>query len=164
MVITTSDISTYKPISTHANNDEVLNYEKEALEFDVRPLLGDKFYTFLISSINDPNIQTLLNGTTQDGVKYEGLKAVVVYYTWARYIQYSSEKDTPFGMVNKNSDFSNLFSGERRAAMVTQARSGAYSYWKQMEDFLNNNKTTYPLFESNCKTNVNAKIRFRTID
>lgn len=163
MVITANDISQYKPISTHADNAEVLNYEKEALEFDVRPLLGDKFYTFMLDSLLDPNILTLLNGTVQGGIKYEGLKAVIVYFTWARYIQYSSEKDTPFGMVNKNSDFSNLFSGERRAAMVTQARSGAFAYWKQVESYLNNNQSTYPLFKADCKTSVSGKTRFRTI-
>ncbi len=133
--------------------DTVLNQHIADAQFvDVQKLLGVELYNAILR--DSSSYTDLLDGSTYEyqGTTYTnvGLKAVIVFYSYARYLMYGSVKDTPFGFVEKQN------SGQSAAADINLKRSLrknneeiAFNYWENVQDFLNRNYTDYPLWSQN---------------
>lgn len=155
-LITLSDIQTLKPISANVNETKALKpFILEAQEFDLRPFLGDAFYLALIDDFNaSPSLSTysdLFNGVTytygSDTYQHDGLKAMLIYYAYARYLNNSQSTVTPNGVVSKLNDNSEKISDRALSRLVNQATSGAKVYENRVYDYLTRKSSTYPLWE-----------------
>ena len=96
----------------------------------------------------------MLNGGTYtyQSVTYTnvGLKAVIVHYTYGRYVLQGSETDTPFGRVQKLTNDSQEVSLAAKKTMSKMNQQMAFTYWENVKDFLDRNTNDYPLWENNC--------------
>ena len=171
-LITLSDIQALKPISSNVNEIKALKpFILEAQEFDLRPFLGDAFYLALIDDFNaSPSLSTysdLFNGVTyvynSDTYQHDGLKAMLVYYTYARYLNNSQSIVTPNGVVSKLNNNSERISEKELARLVNQATSGAKVYENRVYDYLLRNNTTYTLWECYTKTKRTGGLRLTSI-
>lgn len=148
-MITIADIQAYKPISTYATN--IMNYEREAIEFDLKPLVGASFWHDIDTNPSTVPNALLLNGGTyivdNKTIPFAGLKAVLVYYSYARYVAQNIIQDTPSGQHRLQADWSVPPSVKEMQLKIDQIKSGAVAYWKQCEDFLNENEANYPLWK-----------------
>jgi len=161
-LITYSDFSNYRDISSNISAAKRIDpYILEAQEIDIRSLLGDIFYNEVVS--NPSNYSTLLNGGTYDydGYTYsfKGLKAVHVYFAYARFVMNDDVKSTPSGMVNKLNQNSERVTEATINRISRNARDIASAYWQQCYDFLClQTDSIYNNWEGKRKTNGQIEI------
>lgn len=165
-LIDITDIQAFKPIS--ANIDvakKVVPYIIEAQEFDLRPILGEELYVDVITNpddytdLLDPKTYTYQGKTYQ----HNGLKAVLVYYAYARYKSNSNANDTAFGTVVKTTQHSTPVDYKVIKNQVEQAKAGAVAYQNRIIDFLNRNHEEYPLWNYAYTNKANTGFRIRAI-
>jgi len=163
-LITITDIQAFKPMSVNIDvSKKLTTFIREAQEFDLRPLLGDEFYLAIVSDFEaSPSLQVygdLFNGVTYiyggHTYQHDGLKSVLVYYAYSRYLNNAQTNQTAFGVVEKVNEHSNPISEKTLSRQVGQAISGAKAYEQRVIDYLVRNESTYPLwkcFKTNKKT------------
>lgn len=151
-LITKTDIAQYREISRSVKDDKINPFIDDAEFQDLRPLLGDKFYSDLVANSEDENYANLLDEFeyTYDGVTYKnpGLKKVLSFYAYSRYILFGSFTDTAFGFVQKSNQDSTPVGDAQKRNIYTQERNTAFNYWLEVVKFLNRNKDDYPLWNS----------------
>ncbi|CAB4152549.1 hypothetical protein UFOVP606_15 [uncultured Caudovirales phage] len=172
-LITIEDIIAYKPMSINTDVTKKLNtFIQEAQEFDVASFLGDAFYMALENDfIAQPSLtiySDLFNGCSYvyDGITYRhrGVKAMLVYYTYSRYIANSQSNQTAFGVVAKNNTDSTPVTDKTIARLADQAQAGAEKYKRDLEQFLNLNYTNYPLWYNRIANRTkSASIRVSSV-
>jgi hypothetical protein len=167
-IITILNIQEYKPLSKNTNTEKKVNpYIQEAQEFDLRPFMGDEFYLKLIDEYNatptqfpTPGYKDLYQGSTwtKDGKTYEnpGIKAFLVYCSYARYINTANTNSTAFGMVGKNNPDSTPITDRTIDRLVSQTNNGAKAYLRRVEFFIECNPSIFPLFRENCNAENKA--------
>lgn len=153
LLISLEDFKPYKfltkNLSTVKNLDPFIN---EAQEFDLKQLLGRELFIDILEDYPDLNTYAdLYNGKsyTYSGKKYRhyGLKPLLVYFTYARYLPGSNAHSTEYGMMKKKSEDSEPISDAEIARQISQAREGALSYWQDVKFFLNHYASTYTLWK-----------------
>lgn len=173
-LITIADVREFKGISSNINVDkDFFPHVLEAQEFDLRAFLGESFYIDLVEDFEgSPSLDLysdLFNGVkyTYSGQTYEhsGLKAVLVYHSYARYLSYSGVQSTPTGMMQKLNQYSEKVDDKTLARLIQQARSGATAHEVRVTDFLNRNASSYPLWKSGCtlKNDYKTGLKIRKI-
>jgi len=172
LLIGLTDFQDFKGISSNVNTFKELEpHILEAQEFDLRPLMGESFYLSLLDDFEaSPSLddyEALFNGGhyTHNGNQYEhgGIKAVLVYHAYARYIGGSPVQSTATGFVRKTNQYSEPASEKTISRMSAQARSGAQSYWDKVKCFIERNSNDYPLFKCGKKTRYKGGIKIKRI-
>ena len=122
--------------------DEVENSE-------LRKLLGDAFLYDI--QINSSNYTDLLNGVEfyycGSKLKHRGLKFVLAYLVYAKYIGESFVQDTFSGFVQKNRQESETISDGTTKRLMQENRDIALSEFKLIEKYLNENSDIYTFWE-----------------
>lgn len=144
-LITLQDIADLKPMSMNIDVVKQLDpYILEAQEFDIREVLGDPLYFEILAdapTFLTPKIGKLFNGCNYvyngQNYKHEGVKASLIYFTYARYLQNSNAHATPFGLRTKTHNYSDPIDEKTVSRMVKQAQSGAISYQNRYLEFMN---------------------------
>lgn len=156
LLINRTDFATNNRQITESNfNTGTLNQHISDAQFiDVQKLLGLDFYNDMVRNYTNAAYQTLLNGgdyvynsTTYTNV---GLKSVIVFYAYSRYVLMGSQTDTPFGYVTKDSANSTEVNYAQKKTMQKMNQQTAFNYWENVRKFLERNITTYPLYENGC--------------
>lgn len=151
-LVTRTDVAQFKQISVTVHNDVFDSIVIDTQIQDVAPLLGEKLFNDILQ--NPTNYATLLNGGayTYNNESYfnYGLKAVISYYFYARYIMFGQVTDTPFSLVEKldKDGRSNQVPQRTKDALYTSNRDSAYTVWKSVENYLI--RTENPLYNNNC--------------
>lgn len=160
-----SEISDRLNVSIFRKDFDMEKYIREAQLFDLKPLVCDDFFQDLTSGNPMRDYDLLLYGgnyTFQERNYYfEGLKAVIAYFAYARYVFTSHQTDTPFGIKEKNyHDGTPLTQAERRD-MRTIYLQNADILWKDCVKYIERNIKNFPEWENcseNCeKTPKNSK-------
>lgn len=167
-LISASDFNPYKTLSINVNAVKKVDpFILEAQEFDLKNLMGDSFYYDLIKDFNNsPSLSKyydLFNGSTYicDGneIYQSGIKAVLIYLSYSRYVAVSNIEATAFGTVHKKEEFSEPVSESTIKRLKDQAYSGALEYWQGVEKFIKSNFNDYPLFKGcHLKNKTSIKI------
>lgn len=156
LLISLSDIQQYRSITANLDATKSLEpYILDAQEFDLRVFLGEQLWIdFLEDFEASPSLTKyadLFNGTTYTYSgrkwKHEGLKAVLVHYTYYRYVLNSQIQSTKFGLVVKKNEFSDPAPENKIARIANQAKSAAITYQERVKLFLDFNYATYPLWK-----------------
>jgi hypothetical protein len=148
-IITIQDIKEVRPLA-QLDPQRVDPYITEAQENDLRPILGDALFYDLITNIETTKYRELLNGKnyTKDGytIFFPGLKPMLCYFALARIVQNNAVNITSFGITQKNIEGSQPVDQRLIGALVTELKDVANSYQTRLIDFVQENTTTYPLF------------------
>ena len=143
-------------------------YISDAQFGDVQNLLGTELYNDLIRNSTSTAYKSLLNGGnyTYNNKTYTnvGLKAVIVFYAYSRYVLFGSNVDTPFGHVVKTNPNSQPSDYMQKKAIAKSNEQMAFKYWESVRDFIERNKTDYPLWESDCLENRVTSVRISKIE
>lgn len=157
LLIGRSDITPYAQIAIQVREENMLfPHILAAQNVDVMPALGSPLYTELLNNRTDEKYRELLDGGTyvdENGysIKYQGLKSAIACFTYARYLLWKNAMDTPFGVVSKKAEWSELADMKLITAIASEKRSEGSHYLNECIKFLNANLTTYPLFDSGIK-------------
>jgi len=124
-LISLTDIQELKGISSNVNIVKQLNpFIIEAQEMELRPFLGDEFYLALLADAPTfANYGDLFNGVdyTYNGHQYrnDGIKPMLIYYAYARYLNNAQSIITPNGIVSKENNNSTPVSEKTTARLVS---------------------------------------------
>lgn len=160
-LVVLNDLLNYKYISDSVRNSDIWgDFVSEAQLLDVKPWLSDALLNELATQkATDPETLTAANLTLLNGGSYTyltktylfaGLKAVIIYYAFARFTNRMPFNYTAAGIVKKDSDFSTPATDKDIQRLETESRLTADALKDEVILFLNRNKTTYPLWVSNC--------------
>lgn len=151
-LLTFSQQQAIKAIS--ANNEvKYAQLEKEVEDSDLRDLLGVALLQDLQDNPTDENNVKLLdeysfedcNGNT---VKHKGLRYVLAYLIYARYIGSSFVNDTFTGFMVKTRTDSELINEGTIKRLQNENRKLALTEWDLIKEYLNLNCDTYTLWIS----------------
>ena len=168
-LISLTDIQELKGISSNVNIVKQLNpFIIEAQEMELRPFLGDEFYLALLADAPTfANYGDLFNGVdyTYNGHQYrnDGIKPMLIYYAYARYLNNAQAIITPNGVVSKNFNDSTPTSDKNVAKLVNQAFSGGKIYENRVLDYLVRNSEDYPLYKCINSTKRTGGLRISSI-
>ena len=170
----------YEDLSVNIKSDRIKFFVKKAQELDLKPFLGHSLYYDFIQyfntdgSLKDETPQPykdLLNGTEYldrygHVVLYEGLLPMLVYFTFARFIESDSVHYTATGPVIKHHDNADPLSPQEVAKLVHQHRSVANAHANEVEKFLRDHKADFPLWNYNPKNKSSRQAgpRIRSVD
>ena len=161
-LVTLSDLSAYKyiqdSVKTSANWPLSVS---EAQQLDVKIWLGDSLLNELVTqfttspeSLSDLN-KTLLNGGTytyQDRTYlFQGLRAVIIYYAWSRFISRAPFNFTQVGITIKDSDLSTPATTKDIQRLSTEAMLTASALRDEVVLYLRRNSSSYPLYNCSSK-------------
>jgi len=162
-LLTVAQQQAIKPISPNwaiaikmtggVNNFTQLQAEVE--EKELKQLLSPAFLYDIQQNLTEEKYITLLDGsefTTESGNKlyFSGLRYILAYFNWSKYVAESHFADTFGGMVQKNRAESTALSSGDIKRTQTDAREIALQDFEIMKIYLDENTDIYPLWES-CK-------------
>jgi hypothetical protein len=173
LLITFNDFSAYKDISRNIDKNKDLEpYILQAQRMDLEPLLGNAFYldvfTKTLYPVGSPatnEYDDLVNGVTySDGtntIQYYGLKPIIIYYSYARFIDNNDFRVTKYGNRIKENEFSSN-AGSQTQRHVNNARSSAKYYVDNLINYLCKNSTSYPLWKGINNASKKGSVSIRS--
>lgn len=143
--------NSFKPISekTELKYNQLVS---ETINSDLVTMLGASFVTALKKEPTAERFVKILDPLTykncnDNDVSHEGLRYVMAYLVYARYIGGNTVKDTFSGMVRPNRSESENVSYGHIKAMQLEAGNIATAQFKLIENFLQENSSDYPEWE-----------------
>ena len=170
-----TDLQTYKLVCDSVKNHTSWPFFVwEAQMLDVKHWLGDGLLNELLTEETvSPPTHSAANTLLLDGGTYtyndrtymfQGLKACIIYYAFARFTNRTAYNYTAAGIVVKESDFSTPVSDKVTQRLETEARLTAEALKCEVVTFLNRNSEDYPLWADFCKCSTRCNdIRFKVI-
>jgi hypothetical protein len=157
-LVSKADVDEYKYIADSIRNSTIWpQFVSEAQLLDVKAWLGDALLLELVAeceacSYSTENEKLLAGGSYtygSDTYYFQGLRACIIYYAFARFVNRSSVNFTAAGVVIKDSDFSTPATSKDIQRIETEARLTADAIKCEIITFLNRNSDDYPLW-SGC--------------
>jgi len=151
LLITSEDMREFVRLPESLEPEQIDLHIKEAQEIEIAELLGDELYYEMISNLTQQRFIDLLKGkvyTDSSGhnIKFPGLRVVLIYYAYARYIGERNIEDTETGMVVKKNDWSDPVDPKEIARKINNARSSGESYQRRVTRFIIDNSSDYILW------------------
>ncbi|MES2397895.1 MAG: hypothetical protein V4549_17920 [Bacteroidota bacterium] len=154
-LIDINDIIELKPMSLNTDVTKKLNFcIEEAQKYDVMPFLGDTLYILLETDFsNSPSLGEDIYADLFNGCDYVhgtrtfrhgGIKALLTYYAYSRYVQNSTVNASAFGLVEKINDHSNGVSKETLSRQIANATALAEAEKTKVDQFIRYNISDYP--------------------
>ncbi len=154
-LVTLADLQSLKYICDSVKNSTSWpQFVSEAQMLDIKIWLGDGLLNELItqSPAFSPDNLVLLNGGSyvyQTKIYlFQGLKAAIIYYSFARFTNRTAFNYTATGIVIKDSDLSTPISDKIMQRLETEARLTAEAIKCEIILFLNRNHLNYPLWQN----------------
>ena len=158
-LITRNDIARYRQLSKTPHNEKLNEMILDAQLLDLQPLLGESLFNKIIAA--PAEYEELMTGGIyeHDGISYTnyGLKMVLSYFTYARYMMFSSVTDTPFSVVEKLNSDSRPVETPVKKTIYSLNRDAAVQLWENVRNYLI--RTKHPDFIS-AKTANARGLRF----
>jgi len=156
-LVTKADLDKYKFVADSVKNTTTWpQFVSEAQLFDIKSWLSDALLLEIVNQSSTlPTTISAANQTLLDGGTYtynsktyyfQGLKACIIYYAFARYTNRTPYNYTAAGIVLKDSDLSTPASDKQIQRLETEARLMADAIKCEIITYLNRNYTLYPLW------------------
>jgi len=135
-----------------ANNFAEKNYNQlaqEVQDFEIDKLLGSAFYQAVVATPEDyTNLLDAYEFTRADAtqITHKGLRYVIAYLNYAKYIGESDIFDTTTGQRTKVTPDSEPLATGRIKARQQEMREIAFNAFILIREYLNLNATDYPLW------------------
>lgn len=192
LLISYKDFPQFKNISPNTSTAKDLEpYILEAQRVDIEPFLGSALYHDIITTYPYANVteaeaiaardtailageeppvnySPLIQGETYldcngESVFFYGLKMMIVYYAYARFIHNLANRVTRHGVVKQNSSYSDRLSNAEVKELMNEARSIALKYRDDTHKYLCEKKEDYPLYKGYYKRDAsNRSIKIRS--
>ena len=179
-IINQTTFQRFEDISGNIKPERLNVFISKAQELDLKPFLGYALYNDLLTYFNPDGTlkddtpqpyKDLVNGAEyldKRGyiVLYQGLGPLLVYFTFARFIEDDAVYYTATGPVIKQREGSNALSAADISKLVQQQRSTANAYANEAERFLRDHQSDFPLWTYNAKNKTARQPgpRIRSVD
>jgi len=179
-LIIPSTLQLFEDIAVNIKPERINVFIQKAQELDLKPFLGYALYYDLLKHLETDgtlkedapqHYKDLLNGSEyldEHGhiVLYQGLKPVLAYFTFARFIEADAVHYTATGPVTKRYDNADAVPAKDIAKLVQQQRSTANAYANETERFLVDHQEQFPAwrYNYNNKSSRQPGPRIRAVD
>lgn len=162
LLIMVDDMRAFAQMAVNSRDESMVQpHILSAQNKDVAPVLGNALFTDLVANRNDVNYKKLLDGGNYivDGTTYsfQGLRAAISCFAFARYKMYSNAVDTPFGTVAKTSESSEPADPKIILSIASEKRSEGTLYLNECIKFIRENIADYPLYEDGCEVQSTSR-------
>ena len=173
--VTKADLDNYKYIADSTRNSTTWpQFVSEAQLLDIKNWITDALLIELENETITPPYsaanQILMDGGTYVYLSktylFQGLKACIIYYAFARFTNRTAFNYTAAGIVIKDSDLSTPISDKQMQRLETEARLTADAIKCEIITYLNRNYTLYPLWSdkaSGCGSSCSASRPFTVL-
>jgi len=155
-IISLEDIQKHRPVAD-MDLDRILPHIIESQLLDLKPVLGDALFADFIQNFDVSghsqytNHQLLLNGVTYTSngkiIIYSGIIPMMCYYSLSRIVTNNAVNITPYGNTFKKNEFSDPLDTNAFLAIKSELQSIGYAYQLQVVKYLQDNLSSFPLFE-----------------
>jgi len=160
-LVTKADLDQYKYIADSVRNSATWpQFVSEAQMLDVKIWLTDPLLNEIVTQESTlPKTISAANQILLDGGSYvynsktylfQGLKAAIIYYAFARFTNRTPYNYTAAGIVIKDSDLSTPATDKQIQRLETEARLTAEAIKCEIMLYLDRNYTLYPLWNDRC--------------
>jgi len=152
LLINRTDITPYAQVALHSRDEAMLQpHILAAQNVDVKPALGEVLYTDMVANSLQEKYRLLLDGGsyTNDNsevITFQGLKAALACFTYARYMLSKNAVDTPFGMVSKTNEYSVQTDTKLLLSIASDKRSEGSAYLNECLNYIRLKENLFPLF------------------
>ena len=166
-----SDFEGIGEIANHCDYTKLDVAINEAVKFDLHPLLCDLFWLVkpyfnsafnesfnedFTSTENSEKMIKFLNGGSYkscNGIKkeFEGVKKVLAYYAYARYVIVNAYNDTGTGLKRKENLDSLPLSQKELEQISDRYRSMGFETWERLQEYLCSEKRFFKYSSKECK-------------
>lgn len=172
LFINIDDIKRFRPIGKEIPPERVNPFIFEAQHNDLQPVLTPVLYKDFADKFDntgDPMYtayQELLTGKNytpsgkQGDIIYEGIIPMLVYFSLARFYENNAINITRFGIVQKSNAESEAVSQQALTAQIETLRANGIAYQNKVVQFIQDNITSYPLYEGRSETVNRTGIKF----
>ena len=166
LLITSQVMRAYVRLPKQMLPEQIDFHIRNAQEQELQQLLGDEMYYHMLTNISAQKYQDLLNGKTYTAssgntVNYPGLKPVLAFHAYARYVGGTNFQPTESGIVVKRTEHSNPVDGKQIALMIADARSCASTYERQVVKFMQEHSSDYDLWYGHVKNSNTTGFKVR---
>lgn len=156
ITIVQNDFACIGQIAKHCDLPKLCIAIEEAKMFDLMPLLCNEMYFDVDANWTATTYANLINGGQYVGCNNKqsfhfGLKKVLIYYAYSRYILINGFNDSPNGLVSKTNDFSIPTPLKELQTFSDKYRNMGFDAWQSVQKYLCKNKETFTKFDAtNC--------------
>lgn len=159
-IITKADISDLYDIGANLNDNRINPHILRAQQNDLAPILGEALYYLFVEDYDGSAFTTakyinLFNGTnyTLNGkdIYFRGVKPMLVSFAYARLIANNQTFITRGGVVSKDVEASQKLEERIILQKARNAKSDALALQAGLEEYLNNNLSTYPEYDKTAR-------------
>jgi len=142
-------------IATHCDKKKLHIAINEAIQFDLEPILCNAFGSIDVNwRTNESPYKELIHGSTFQNCKgfdtyHVGLKKILVYYSYARYVFNGPFNDTASGQVMKTDTYSIPKPFAETKQYSNKYKQMALAAFEKVESFAYLNINDYPGFPVN---------------
>jgi hypothetical protein len=137
-----------KPISQN-NEDKYFQIASEVEEFELKKILGVRFLQDIQTTPSGTwNAKLLTGDTLKDGSKHKGLKYVIAYLNFSRYIGSSNVVDSFSGFKKHTTEQSEFLTEGEVKRLLNLNREIALTEFDLIKDWLNENYSEFPTWDS----------------
>lgn len=155
LLVTKQACEAFLQVSFFRKDNDFERFIRQAQSFHIKPLMCDDFFQDLIQETPLRNYDLLLNGGSYSyqgrNYYFDGLKAVISFFAYARYIFLGHQCDTPFGVKEKNYQDGLQLSSSERKDTKTLYMQNAYTLWEDCKMYIERHSAQFPEWES-CQT------------
>lgn len=110
------------------DDDRLSAYITEVELQQVQRTFGSELFKKMQQADKDARVAVLLDGGEYDGVVFAGLKTAIAYFVYALLIMDGDYQSTRYGVVVKQSDYSNRLSSTERSNAYNNTLAVANQY------------------------------------
>ena len=167
LLLSLADVRAVKQISKQINEDDFNARVRNVQRLNLINLLGNAFYTDLMSNIENVIYNNLINGTeytnTEGVVNYFGLKRFLAWHVLADLLSDNSIKISDLGNVNATGNNFNLSDGSDTARVQKEYLTNALYERNEIIKFLDFNYSSYEFWESTQSLNKSNEFYFNIL-
>ncbi len=167
LLIDKQTVSKYLNVAIGCSDKDFNRYIEEAQEFDLRPLICEDFFNSLLINHATPAWHELLEESKYEyqGKHYQhsGLKKVLAYFSYSRYILKHNITDSSHNFVIKKTPHAEPLSLEERRDFYYRYQADANTLFDNVKTFLGRKQSVYGNYSRSTKTGTASNQNFRVI-
>jgi hypothetical protein len=166
LLINKSDVAGILQVAIGYNETQFNVFIREAQDFDLKPLFREEFYIDLVEGRESDPFLNLINGgnyTYNDReYRHRGIKDVLSYFAYARFILKSDYVSNSHGFSKKTTPHSEPINLEERRNMYYKYRKDANFILEDVIKFIERNISDFPTWREDNECEPSNRGSFST--
>lgn len=170
-IFTKEDVAEVLQVAIGFDKKDFQKFIDEAWKFDFKKLVSEQFYYQILKCKDKPGFQVLIFGGDYDYqeevYQTDGLKHIISYYAYARFMVDANISSTSFGFTQKRNPNSDPISLDDRLKLSNRYKVNAGEIFdNDVKKYIERNSEKFPKYKSciTCgKKNIQSKFNTRVI-